>query len=205
MVSNDAAESPATRPESWHAILEAAVDEFSEKGFAGLRMEHVAKRAGFNKSLIYRFFTDRETLFHAALAHQFDKRGGLLGKLPEDLGELLVWWTRETRRDKRFMRMILRESLDYSGESPVLEAVRRQYYGKQMEMLAGLQQVKAVAPEFDVRFLFLALLAITIAPSAIPQVCQLVTGLDAGSDAFSAGWDSMLHTLAGKLGGEEKT
>lgn len=29
------------------AILEAAIEEFIERGFAGVRMEHVAKRAGY--------------------------------------------------------------------------------------------------------------------------------------------------------------
>jgi AcrR family transcriptional regulator len=45
------------------AILEAALDEFSAKGFASARLEDVAKRAGIAKGTIYLYFADKETLF----------------------------------------------------------------------------------------------------------------------------------------------
>lgn len=187
------------RPDSYEAILEAAVDEFSEKGFSGMRMEHVAKRAGFNKSLVYRFFGDRESLFNAALESQFGKRESLLGEVPDNLGDMLDWWSRQTRKDQRFMRMILRESLDYRGDAPVMRESRQDYYGKQINFLRQLQESGSVAGDMDTDFLFLALLAITIAPAAIPQVCQLITGEDVDSEAFNRRWSEMLRRLAGHL------
>lgn len=45
------------------AILEAALDEFSAKGFAGARLDDVARRAGVAKGTIYVHFRDKETLF----------------------------------------------------------------------------------------------------------------------------------------------
>jgi AcrR family transcriptional regulator len=45
------------------AILEAALDEFSAKGFATARLEDVAKRAGVAKGTIYLYFADKESLF----------------------------------------------------------------------------------------------------------------------------------------------
>jgi AcrR family transcriptional regulator len=45
------------------AILEAALDEFSAKGFASARLEDVAKRAGIAKGTIYLYFADKEALF----------------------------------------------------------------------------------------------------------------------------------------------
>jgi len=45
------------------AILEAALDEFSAKGFASARLEDVAKRAGIAKGTVYLYFADKETLF----------------------------------------------------------------------------------------------------------------------------------------------
>jgi len=55
------------RPDSWYAILDAAELEFLERGYAGVRMEHVADRAGYNKSLVYRHFGGREGLWEAVL------------------------------------------------------------------------------------------------------------------------------------------
>jgi AcrR family transcriptional regulator len=45
------------------AILEAALDEFSAKGFATARLDDVAKRAGVAKGTIYLYFADKESLF----------------------------------------------------------------------------------------------------------------------------------------------
>ncbi len=45
------------------AILDAALDEFSARGFATARLDDVAKRAGVAKGTIYLHFTDKESLF----------------------------------------------------------------------------------------------------------------------------------------------
>ena len=45
------------------AILDAALDEFSARGFAAARLEDVAKRAGVAKGTIYLYFADKESLF----------------------------------------------------------------------------------------------------------------------------------------------
>jgi AcrR family transcriptional regulator len=45
------------------AILSAALDEFSARGFTATRLDDVAKRAGVAKGTIYLHFADKETLF----------------------------------------------------------------------------------------------------------------------------------------------
>src|SRR5215813_7330581 len=45
------------------AILAAALDEFSARGFAATRLDDVAKRAGVAKGTIYLYFHDKESLF----------------------------------------------------------------------------------------------------------------------------------------------
>jgi AcrR family transcriptional regulator len=45
------------------AILTAALDEFSARGFAAARLDDVAKRAGVAKGTIYLYFRDKESLF----------------------------------------------------------------------------------------------------------------------------------------------
>jgi AcrR family transcriptional regulator len=54
------AEGSAARRE---AILSAALDEFSARGFAGTRIDDVARRAGVAKGTIYLHFKDKEALF----------------------------------------------------------------------------------------------------------------------------------------------
>jgi AcrR family transcriptional regulator len=45
------------------AILQAALDEFSARGFAAARLDDVARRAGVAKGTIYLHFKDKEALF----------------------------------------------------------------------------------------------------------------------------------------------
>src|SRR6187399_1455864 len=52
------------------AILAAALDEFSSRGFAAARLEDVAKRAGVAKGTIYLYFADKEALFQELVRFQ---------------------------------------------------------------------------------------------------------------------------------------
>lgn len=52
------------RPEE---ILQAALEEFIAKGYAGTRLEDVAKRAGISKGLVYVYFDTKEELFKAVI------------------------------------------------------------------------------------------------------------------------------------------
>ena len=45
------------------AILSAALDEFSIRGFEATRLDDVARRAGVAKGTIYLYFRDKESLF----------------------------------------------------------------------------------------------------------------------------------------------
>jgi AcrR family transcriptional regulator len=45
------------------AIIEAAMDEFTERGFAATRLDDIAKRAGVAKGTIYLHFKDKESMF----------------------------------------------------------------------------------------------------------------------------------------------
>jgi len=48
-------------------ILRAALEEFSVNGFAGTRLEDVARRAGICKGTIYLYFKSKEELFEAVV------------------------------------------------------------------------------------------------------------------------------------------
>ena len=53
----------AKSAERRNAILKAALDEFSERGFAAARLDDVARRAGVAKGTIYLYFRDKQSLF----------------------------------------------------------------------------------------------------------------------------------------------
>src|ERR1700704_1407986 len=54
---------PHRRAERRQAILAAALQEFSARGFAAARLDDVAVAAGIAKGTIYLYFSDKEALF----------------------------------------------------------------------------------------------------------------------------------------------
>ena len=54
------------------AILDAALEEFSARGFADTRLDDVARRAGVAKGTIYLHFKDKEALFQELIRFQLN-------------------------------------------------------------------------------------------------------------------------------------
>lgn len=50
-------------------ILEAALGEFSKKGFSGATVERIAAEAGMSKSNLLYYFASKEAIYNATLAH----------------------------------------------------------------------------------------------------------------------------------------
>lgn len=55
------------------AILNAAEDEFANKGFWGARVDEIAASADINKRMIYAYFGDKEALYNAVLLNTYSK------------------------------------------------------------------------------------------------------------------------------------
>lgn len=60
--------------DSLQKILKAAREVFSEYGFAGARIDLIAKKAQVNKAMIYYHFKSKEELYHTIIDSLFDKR-----------------------------------------------------------------------------------------------------------------------------------
>jgi AcrR family transcriptional regulator len=123
------------------AILDAALDEFSARGFAAARLEDVAKRAGVAKGTIYLYFADKEAIFQELVRFQLIPvmsafEAVLASELPLKslIDQAIEIFAREvfgTRR-KQVMRLII-------SEGPRFPALAEFYY---REVLARM--LKAV-------------------------------------------------------------
>lgn len=65
-------------PDVLTRILDAAAEEFGRKGFAGAKVEAIAKRAGVNKAGLYYHVGNKEKLYEAVLLRLFDQVAGTL-------------------------------------------------------------------------------------------------------------------------------
>ena len=70
------------------AILDAALEEFAAKGYAGARMEDIARRAGVAKGTLYLHFGDKEGLFRAIAEPVVDQFKAMFRRVQEDFHQL---------------------------------------------------------------------------------------------------------------------
>ncbi|MEM7441708.1 MAG: TetR/AcrR family transcriptional regulator [Pseudomonadota bacterium] len=70
MTANQLGDKPRGRPAKEGRsddILDAALEEFSTKGFEAARLDDVAKRAGISKGTIYLYFNSKDQLFEGVV------------------------------------------------------------------------------------------------------------------------------------------
>jgi AcrR family transcriptional regulator len=72
----------ARRTERRDAILAAALEEFSTRGFAATRLDDVAQRAGVAKGTIYLYFRDKESLFQELVRAMLSPLVGVIEAAP---------------------------------------------------------------------------------------------------------------------------
>ncbi|MGF9764388.1 TetR/AcrR family transcriptional regulator [Microvirga sp. 0TCS3.31] len=74
-------------------LVRAGLEEFAVNGFAGTRLDDIARRAGVAKGTIYRYFADKEALFLAAVrtevAPVFEQIVGFVDVYPGTTRDLL--------------------------------------------------------------------------------------------------------------------
>ncbi|MBJ9696812.1 TetR/AcrR family transcriptional regulator [Burkholderia cenocepacia] len=98
--SQSADDKPTRNKERTRAqILQAASDEFAERGLAGARIEHIASRAETNKRMVYYYYTSKEELFAAVLERTYksirdaERELSLLDQEPVEAIRTLVAFT----------------------------------------------------------------------------------------------------------------
>ncbi len=189
---------PQGAQSSREAILTAATAELAEKGLVGARIEHIARRAGFNKTLIYRHFGDRDGLVRAVMERQLERRWQVFADLPGELAEGLVHWYRNTREPSAFLQLLMREALE-DPRPATREESRKAYYLEQVDRIREHQREGRIDAGVDPAALFLALQALISYPAFFPQLTRMVTGREADDPEFQESWEQLLSHLAQRL------
>ncbi|MGE3245557.1 MAG: TetR/AcrR family transcriptional regulator [Beijerinckiaceae bacterium] len=123
-------------------IFEAGLQEFALYGYAGTRLENVARRAGIVKGTIYRYFADKEALFLAAVrsrvAGLLEEIGSFAGTFDGTTQELLTVLLKQvyTRLVDSDLHILVRIIVGESGNFPQLsELYYREVVSKGRPML----------------------------------------------------------------------
>jgi AcrR family transcriptional regulator len=190
-------------------ILEAAVTEFAEHGFAGARTSAIAARAGVNQQLISYYFDGKEGLYRA-LQRRWETTSGVAQ--PEvPLADVVGEYVRRSADQRSWARLLVWEGMAGPGPGSAAEAGAPEaeaegdpetgaYFTAMVEDLRRRQQAGELAAELDPAYLQLILFAATLAPTVLPQVVQRMTGLSADSPEFLEIYADQLGRVIARLG-----
>jgi TetR/AcrR family transcriptional regulator len=182
-------------------ILEAARKEFGLKGFAGARVEAIARRAGVNKGLIFYYFESKEGLFRALAEERFSHQPALGASEPEEalhwplslfeLGEETLDWA----------RFFMWEGLEVGAAMPplLMEEKRRQGWERRLAWVTEQQRTGKLPADLNTGQLTLFLYMLGVYPYLMPQLAYIVTGALPGQPAFAREFEAFVSALGSRL------
>jgi AcrR family transcriptional regulator len=157
-------------------ILRAARREFVAKGFAGARVDAIARAAAVNKRMLYHYFGDKKGLYRATLHEGIVTNLDLVAAAPPDPAELLPFLFARAAKRVDGVRLLQWEALGAGDGKLIAEEDRRKAWVEGTERIRDAQRAGLLHRDLDAEYLVLALMALTIFPQAFPQLVRMVTG-----------------------------
>lgn len=188
---------PPRDPErSRERILSAALREFGEKGFAGARVDAIARRARINKRMLYHYFGDKEELFKAVLRRKICERQSLADGLSGDPEETLPFWFEAACRDVEWVRLFQWEALEGNSQKVIDEKQRLEFTARGLQRIRQRQSRGQIAADLDPRHVMLTMRSLTMFPVAFPQLTRLITGKSVSDPEFQKERVAFLKRIA---------
>jgi AcrR family transcriptional regulator len=178
-------------------ILDAALGEFADKGYAGARVREIADRAGVNAQLISYYFGGKEGLYEE-LIRRWHQREANLEQLDLSLADLVLGYLQVGFDQPELMRMFVWENLTRTrgsraggaasdGDPPEVADLRRR------------QAAGEIADDIDPACLLVAIMGAVSAPSTMPQEIERLCGVPAASEEFHKRYGDQLRIVLGHL------
>ncbi|MEU0302948.1 TetR/AcrR family transcriptional regulator [Streptomyces sp. NPDC006175] len=184
-------------------ILAVAAEEFEKKGFAGARIDEIARRSNVNKQLIYYYFESKRVLHSKVMEHV------TIRALEETHYESDESYVKSIQRlcaasfsriRNRLYRYWLWEAVESFDQGGIARRDERQsHYKKRVDHIRKGQVDGEIDPDIDARFLHLAITAIISFPHMTPHIASLVTGLESDDPEFREGQQEFLEQLMQRL------
>lgn len=172
-------------PDSTRArILDAAREEFSAEGFAGGRVDTIARLAGCNKQLIYHYFKDKAGLFEAVLLAMMSERSPVRVSSRGDMAQQLIRDFEDFGKKRGLVRMLMWEALSWEERPVIAEATRCEKLQAIVEELERAQAAGLVENAIPARLMMLIMASLMVFPWAFPQMTRMVTGMAPSDPEF---------------------
>lgn len=190
------------------AIVMAARHEFLQKGYAGARMEAIARAAGVTKELIYHYFDGKEGIFNEVRqqqnldAHAASRADDRMLSISDPLAQpdmLFVWRFQRALANPEWVRFITWEAAQGQETGIPGEAQRRKTIASSVGAIRGAQRSGRLAGGLDPKLLQLAVFALANYPLAYAQITRLVTGRSPSDPRFRKDWEAFLAQLGQRV------
>ena len=177
-------------------ILSAALKEFAANGFAGARVDMIARRADINKRMLYHYFGNKEHLFREVLRLKMAERQALAETLSGEPAESLTFWFEAACKDTDWVRLLEWEALQEADRRLIDEQKRHAATARGLERVRQRQARGQISAEFDPRHVMLAMRSLTMFPAAFPQLTRLIIGRPVSDPRFQKERTAFLRKFA---------
>jgi TetR/AcrR family transcriptional regulator len=182
-------------------ILSAARKEFARSGYAGARIDGIARRAGVTKALVFYYFESKDGLSRAVSAQRLATYA-----LPrveasatrEDLFEWPRWLFGRGEESLDAVRFAMGEGIGAElSRTPVFDAEqRRASFQQQVTRVRDAQQAGALPADLDSAQLTFFLYMLGVYPWMLPQGAYLITGAAPDDPLFQPRFEAFIGDLA---------
>jgi TetR/AcrR family transcriptional regulator len=202
---------PATRPPSRRAptpetrqqdaersrrrLLDAALEVFAAKGYAGARVQEIADLAGVNKQLINYYFDSKEGLYQA-LQRTWLSRQQTFADPNLPLDELAACYLHDALAEPRLTRLLAWHGLLDGSQQPPDDGVDEL---DDLSTTEARQSEGQIAADLDPASVRLAVMGAVMVPVVLPQLVRRIFGLDPTDPEFEARYSTQLRAIIRKL------
>lgn len=176
---------------SRRALMDAALEEFAAKGYAGARVQDIADRAGVNKQLISYHFGGKQGLYRC-LRRRWMEREAAFDDPGTPLDELITHYLDEVLDDPRGTRLLAWQGLTD-------QAAPGEEEPEDLSDLEYRKESGELGEEFDPGAILLLCMAAVAAPVVMPQKVRAIFGLDPSSPEFRAHYGDQLRRVLRRL------
>jgi len=181
-------------------ILEAAREEFFEKGYTGARIESIAKRASVNKQLIYHYFKGKDQLINETIDDFIISLPSGNFTLPVDpvqIAEFRYNVNHQYLMD--FLKFTAWEAVEKRPNNLKGEEQRQKVLHSYNEDMKAKQELGLVPKDLDPALITLMISSLTIYPLLYGDVTRMITGHNPEEAEFKEKWSHFLRMISERI------
>lgn len=179
-------------------ILAKALLEFSRKGFAGARVDRIARQSRVSKRMLFYYFKDKDALYAEVLDSAW-QNGRVVSEAPDAPIESVRFWRDFYVRNEALLRLMVWEGLEPVSRGSALADEQKRVWENSARKVAKASGPGAWPPDLKPEYLLLAGLGLIAAPLLLPTIARMTTGLDPHDPVFAAEYARTLERMIGLI------